>query len=193
MHVHRSAPVRYAILIGTLLGVVAASLTTAGCNSKSGSQVPNGSYSADLAVMNNGSTNLGVYVDGDRLGTVPPGVLNSFNVFGGTRTVHLQEDAGNLIYFGTYTFFNDQILRIDYQPGLHNLEVVNNTGATIHVLIDGREIADVQPQTSSRLVVAPGIHDVHFRSRGSAFADFIGTINFPSPSLGGGQVLTYGP
>ena len=181
------------ILLGTLLGLVVTSLTVAGCSSSSGRRVANGSTQANFAVMNNSGGTIEVFVDNDRLGTVLPGQLVSFDVIGGTRPVHIREPGGALTYFGTYDFVFDQILRIDYQTGLFNLEVTNNTGVTIHVHIDGEEIAEVQPQTSALLVVSPGFHDVHFRERGDAFLDYQGTLNFPSPSLSGGILLTYGP
>jgi len=189
----RTSRPRRLILLGTLLGLVAVSLSAAGCSSRSGRRVANGSIQANFAVMNNSAGNIDVFVDNDRLGTVLPGQLVSFDVIGGTRPVHIRESGGALIYFGTYTFYFDQLLRIDYQTGLSNLEVTNLTGVTIHVHIDGLEVADIQPQTSAQLVVSPGFHDVHFRERGNVGLDFQGTFNFPSPSLSGGIQLTYGP
>ncbi|MCA8923607.1 MAG: hypothetical protein KDD82_17450 [Planctomycetes bacterium] len=192
MQAHRSAAHRRWILLGTLLGVVALSLTAAGCG-KSGRRVANGSDVANMSVLNNASVGLDVFVDSDRLGTVPPGQLNSFRVYGNTRSLYLREQGGDLFYFGTYEFYDDRLLRIDYTPGLRNLTVNNDSQFTVHVIIDSLEIAQVQPLTSEILVVSPGLHDVYFRERGSSSADFVGLIDFPPAALSGGVVLTHGP
>lgn len=185
---------RHTFALATVCFAVFLGLGAQGCSARSGHSVPVGSPSANLEVTNHGSSALVVYVDRVQLGTVQPNQTRAWDVFSGSRPVHMREVGDSILtYYGQFNFSNGALIAIDYQPGVtQNLTVYNDSSRTLDVYVDLVQIGDIPPREHGSFLVNPGQHDIYFREHGSSI-DFVGTFDFPFLTDDQELVLVYQP